>query len=144
MKDNDWFNVAANKWQSEVEEYFNPIESHPTATLQAIKNDLKKYEACTYVGEQENIEFINYLLRNCIIIDKNKLQKMIHREKILDFSNLTDTYRYSLVLERNIKIGKHKVPAGEKDLILKELDERMYQEFIKYFKEHLEVENNER
>ena len=140
MKDNDWFNVAANKWQSEVEEYFNPIESYPISTLQAIKNDLQKYEKYNHVDEQENIEFINYLLKNCIIVDKNKLLKMIHREKILDFSNLTDTYRYSLVFERNIKISKHKIPADKEDLILKELDERVYQEFIKYFKKHLEVE----
>ena len=142
MNTKDWFNVAANKMQSEViAEHFNPIESYPISTLQAIKNELRHYEECNYADEREYIEYINYLIKNCIIIDKNKLLKMIHREKLFDLSNLTDTYKYSLAIERIIKIGKHSIPTGEKDLFLKELDERVYQEFIKYFKEHLEVED---
>lgn len=148
MKDNDFIlrPIAANRMQSEVKEYFNPIKSYSTSMLESIKNDLGHYEGYTYEDGQDEIEFINYLLKNCIIIDKNKLLKMINRQKLLGISNegnLTDTYKYSLDIERTIKIGKHTVPVDGEDLILKELDERIYQEFIKYFEEHLGVSENE-
>lgn len=142
MKNNDFFNVAANRMQSEIEEPSNSIKPYSTTILESIRNDLINYEYCACAFEQEEIEFINYLLKNCIIIDKNKLLKMIHRNKLLGISaedNLTDTYKYSLEIERNIKVGKHTVPTDKEDLVLKELDERVYQEFIKYFEEHLGV-----
>lgn len=144
MKDNDFIlrPVAANRTESEIKEYFNPIKSYSASILESIKRDLINYEYCACAFEQEEIEFIDYLFKNCIIIDKNKLLEMIHRQKLLGISNesnLTDTYKYSLEIERTIKISKHTVPADEEDLTLKELDERVYQEFIKYFEEHLGV-----
>lgn len=145
MKDNDFFNIAANRMQSEIKEYSNTIKPYSVITLESIKHDLINYEECACADEQDEIEFINYLLKNCIIIDKNKLLEMIHRQKVLGVSNegnLTDTYRYSLDIERTIKIGKHTVPTEQEDLILKELDEMVYQEFIKYFEEHLGVSEN--
>lgn len=150
MNDNDFFNVAANKMQNVIKEYFNPVKSYSITMLESIRDDLRNYEECAYgayANEQEKIEFINYLLKNCIIIDKNKLLKMIHRNKLLGISaesNLIDTYRYSLDIERTIKIGKHIVPTDKEDLYLKELDESIYQEFIKYFEEHLGVSENEK
>lgn len=143
MNNNVFFNVAANRMQSEMKEYSNTIKPYSITMLESIKDDLRNYEECACADEQEEIEFINYLLKNCIIIDKNKLLEMIHRQKLLGISNegnLTDTYRYSLGIERTIKIDKHTVPAVREDLVLKELDERIYQEFIKYFEEHLGCE----
>lgn len=90
----------------------NYIKPYSITTLESIKDDLRHYEEYAYVDKQKEIEFINYLLKNCIIIDKNKLLKMIDKQKILGLSvenNLTDTYRYSLYIERIIKTGKHKV-----------------------------------
>ena len=145
MNNNDFFNVAAGRVQSEIEEHFNYIKPYSTTMLESIRDDLRHYEECACANEQEEIEFINHFLKNCIIIDKNKLLEMIYRQKLLGISNegnLTDTYRYSLDIERTIKIGKHEIPTDKEDLILKELDKKVYQEFVEYFEEHLGVKND--
>lgn len=123
----------------------NELDNKNREMLESIRDDLNHYEEYACADVQEETDFINYLLKNCIIIDKNKLLKMIHRNKVLGISNegnLVDSYRYSLNIERTVKIGKHTVPTDEEDLTLRELDERIYQEFIKYFEEHLGGEWN--
>ena len=115
--------------------------------LESIKNDLINYEDWTFTYEQKQIDFIDYLLKNCIIIDKNKLLGMVNRQKILGISadgELTNTYRYSLDIERTITIGKYIAPTNEEDLVLKELDEKAHREFIKFFEEYLGVSENDK
>ena len=50
----------------------NYIKTYSISSLESIKDDLRHYEEYACVDKQEEIEFINYLLKNCIIIDKNK------------------------------------------------------------------------